>query len=362
MNLEKISIGQVVKNYKELCNLLDEKIRTNTKDKTPQLEEWSRYFKYHKQGYTFIIDEIYTNPLPAPFRTDDVYSAYIQVILCNYLMQPNNLKNNCSCLSTKRQLFEICGMVNSCYINNDQKYDIIEKFKTENDLSYESAKWQVNQLNQKVNSRLTNILYRSLTRLQKKGYIIFFDHYTISEKDIKTNLNVVRDATDNEISIYLSESNNLKDKMGISYLNDYNSELFYNALNNILLEKYGWNSCYKQIKIIIAKGYMEKAYQDSLNQLKEEIDKNKKSVNSNVIEMFLKLIDMEFEKNIQEVDGKRKEIADSMWGDVSESWIDDKHIKEKYPNQKILNYDYTKLQKELVDLFIKLNHDETKLN
>ena len=74
--------------------------------------------------------------------------------------------------------------------------------------------------------------------------------------------------------------------------------------------------------------------------------------------MFLKLIDMEFEKNRQEVNEKRKEIANSMWGDVSESWIDDKYIKEKYPNQKILNYDYTKLQKELVDLFIKINNED----
>lgn len=358
MNLNKIVVGQVIKNYKELCSLLEEKIRTNTKDKTPQLEEWSRYFKYHKQGNSFVIDEIYNNPLPEPFRTDDVYSAYIQVILCNYLIQPENLKNNCSCLLTKKQLFNLCGMVNNSYINDGQKHDIIEKFKKENDLSYESTKWQVNQLNQKVNSRLTNILYRSLTRLQKKRYIVYFDHYTISEKDTKTNSTVLRDTTDNEISIYLSESNSLKDKMGINYLNDYNSETFYNTLNHMLLEKYGWNSCFKQIKIIIAKGYMEKAYHDSLNQLKEEIDKNKKCVNSNVADMFLKLIDMEFEKNRQEVNEKRKEIANSIWGEVSECWIDDKHVKEKYPNQKILNYDYTKLQKELVDLFIKINNED----
>ncbi len=354
MKIENLKVNMIVKNYKEMCNLLGQKVRTNTKDKTPQLKKWERYFKYHKEGNKFIIDEIYIDSLPEPFQTDDVYSEYLQKILCNYLMQSNDYKNICSCSVTKRQLFEICGMVNNKYNNNQYKSVLINKFTEDNNLSYDSTKWQMNQFSQRVNSRLTTILYRSLSRLQKKGYIIFFDYYTISEKAIDSKLNVERDALADEISLYIAESNQLKDELNITYLNDYNSTKFYSELNNRLFDKFAWNSCYKKIKIIIAQGYMDKAYNDSLSQSKEEIEENKRAVNNNILEMFNKVIVSEFEKNRQEVENIRNEMSKSIWGEMTSEWIEDKIIHQKYPKQKILHEQYIQLQKQLLDLFIKI--------
>ena len=61
MNVNNLKIGQTIKNYKELCELLDCKINAGDSKKS-QLKELERHVKYHKEGNKFIVDEIYTNP------------------------------------------------------------------------------------------------------------------------------------------------------------------------------------------------------------------------------------------------------------------------------------------------------------
>ena len=51
------------KNYKVLCNILEEKIRGGN-SKQIQLKEWQRYFAWEKEGYKFIVTEIYNESLP----------------------------------------------------------------------------------------------------------------------------------------------------------------------------------------------------------------------------------------------------------------------------------------------------------
>lgn len=59
----KLQAGQVFKNYKELCNHLDEPIKTG-KSKQLQLLDFERYFTYHKEGNKFIVDEVFSDPKP----------------------------------------------------------------------------------------------------------------------------------------------------------------------------------------------------------------------------------------------------------------------------------------------------------
>ena len=66
-NFEKIKKllkqGQVIKNYKELCKILDMPIAAGN-SKILQLKELKRYCKYKKDGNKIIIAEIYDKPLP----------------------------------------------------------------------------------------------------------------------------------------------------------------------------------------------------------------------------------------------------------------------------------------------------------
>lgn len=63
MNIQNLYIGQEIKNYKELCELLGVKA-VGGKSKQLQLKEFQRHFKWHNQGHKIIIDEVYRKSKP----------------------------------------------------------------------------------------------------------------------------------------------------------------------------------------------------------------------------------------------------------------------------------------------------------
>lgn len=63
MNIDKLEVGMTVKNYKELCSMLGEKVKTG-KAKQYQLKEWNRYFNYIKECNKYTIIEIHEDILP----------------------------------------------------------------------------------------------------------------------------------------------------------------------------------------------------------------------------------------------------------------------------------------------------------
>jgi hypothetical protein len=63
ININNLGIGQVIKNYKELCKILNWEI-TGGNSKKLQLKDLKRYCKYHKEGNKYIIDEIFEEPFP----------------------------------------------------------------------------------------------------------------------------------------------------------------------------------------------------------------------------------------------------------------------------------------------------------
>lgn len=59
--MKKINNGQKFKNYKALCEFLEEPVKTG-KSKQLQMKDWERYFQYHKEGNSIVIDMVYENP------------------------------------------------------------------------------------------------------------------------------------------------------------------------------------------------------------------------------------------------------------------------------------------------------------
>lgn len=62
MKVGNLEVNMVIKNYKELCLLLNQEAKTSNSKKA-QLKDWERYFKFHKDGQKIIIDEIYDDVL-----------------------------------------------------------------------------------------------------------------------------------------------------------------------------------------------------------------------------------------------------------------------------------------------------------
>ena len=61
MDVSKLEVGMRVKNYRVLCELLGEKVKTG-EAKILQVEDMGRYFDYKKDGISFIIQEIHSTP------------------------------------------------------------------------------------------------------------------------------------------------------------------------------------------------------------------------------------------------------------------------------------------------------------
>ena len=62
INTNALKPNQIFNNYKEICEFLDEPSHQGGKQRQLQLKDWERYFKWNKQGYKFIITEVFDTP------------------------------------------------------------------------------------------------------------------------------------------------------------------------------------------------------------------------------------------------------------------------------------------------------------
>ena len=54
MKLENLEVGMKIKNYKKLCELLEEPEKNGGSSKRAQLKTWERYVSFERQGNAFI--------------------------------------------------------------------------------------------------------------------------------------------------------------------------------------------------------------------------------------------------------------------------------------------------------------------
>ena len=115
MNLQNLSLGQVVPNYRALCRLLNEPIKGG-KSKECQLDEWARHFAFDRlpNSNAYIITEIYDHVMPEWASDKTLYTHLIELLLMHELAKLPKGQNTCS--YTKTNLFQALGMVNSYYL------------------------------------------------------------------------------------------------------------------------------------------------------------------------------------------------------------------------------------------------------
>lgn len=192
MKIENLQEGQVVKNYKELCKLLEVEERKGGRNKQYHHEDFERHFEYHKEGHKYIIDVIYPEPL-YKINKSEVYINLIQQLILNKLAN-EHVKGNKIITMSGISLFESLYMVNSNYKKG--KYNQLElSEKLDMDVSF------VNDFYMSTSSKLRGSLVRSLDALVNKGIIIYNTVDMVSYKidDIHYR---VRELTEDETSYY----------------------------------------------------------------------------------------------------------------------------------------------------------------
>ena len=113
----KLEVGLVIKNYKKMCELLDETIKTSNAKKA-QENEWKRYFDWEKEGQNYIITIIHSEPLPKNDGRDNnnIYSKYIEKLVLDLLVQKySSDANNRRLFLSKENMLQALNMVNNNY-------------------------------------------------------------------------------------------------------------------------------------------------------------------------------------------------------------------------------------------------------
>ena len=176
------------KNYKELCNVLEEKIKSG-KSKRLQLKEWERYFTYKKDGYGFVITKIYSTPKEKidgrkvgktglnPNSHGNAKAEYIgniQKLVLDLLAQDTNDLSYGRVFLSKNQLLRALKMINDNYAFCKQRIPKLSKF-------IKIDKETVEEWFDSTSSMLERNLETALKELEKQSLIFWSREITVAE-------------------------------------------------------------------------------------------------------------------------------------------------------------------------------------
>lgn len=306
-----LSVGLVIKNYKELCKLLNQEPTTGNSKKS-QHKEWLRYFEYEKERQKYIITEIYINPLEINDKrtlgNNSIYVQHIELILLNFLSKQQGY----TATLTLKRWFLLMGMINPKYIELEEDKKIL---KTLND---NITDFQINHFYQRTYQKLRKIIFDALRNL-KNRCLIDYEELTIiniNEPDFYGILHTnIRQATDEEKKNIIATKNIVLNEMGIESITlihlKFKHKEFYNRVNMLLKSKYNINYIYTDIKILFTKEHIIKAL------MQAELNMQKLILNEKIINAVNEQAKYNLEKSQKEYDKQIEEYLNSIIGKPS---------------------------------------------
>lgn len=166
MNLDQLEVGQVIKNYGELCRVLGIEETSGGNAKKKQLRWIGEHIEYEKQGHKFIVNEILKSEVEPMVDKRTVQIPYIELIeklVLDLMLQDE--KDNKIFLS-KSQMFKQLRMVNSNYNMNHIR--IPELAKVANVKKEIAEDWYSS-----TNSMLENSIVRALNSLSNQALVVW---------------------------------------------------------------------------------------------------------------------------------------------------------------------------------------------
>lgn len=256
-NTDNLYIGQVVPNYKKLCELLEVEPKTG-KSRQLQEKDFLRYFDYEKIKYSneYMILDIYDKPIKKNEQSKN--SLYVNalklMIMYELTKAPIVDKDNIYTIyTTLNELIRKLELL-TLFFNKDITDYLIDKYSalTEQDIS----EIDKNEFKQKIH------IFKTLTRRKHKGNInyalkrlkeqnmIHYDSYSMIVERVEGQKNC-RQANFNEE--VLIESAKREAAKSIGFKNSNTASLFnpkaYNKELDKIYHRYGWLGVFNQIKI-----------------------------------------------------------------------------------------------------------------
>lgn len=238
---ENISVGMVIKNYKELCNLLNIPILSGGNMKQSQIKQLKCYMDFDKSGQKFIITDIFDIPLTVndqrKLGNNSIYSHYVEVLLLQQLHKSLN-----KILASPIELFRMLYFANNNYKNISYDDLIIKNPSLTYSMISKFYLCTYNKFHRILESTLKNMFSRNIISVTHEIIIFISDNnYFIANKEQK------------EIILSI-EQQVLHHQYNDSTIHDLfvsgKYRKFYESVNEILQNKYGWMYYQKQYLII----------------------------------------------------------------------------------------------------------------
>jgi hypothetical protein len=307
MKIEKLSAGQIIKNYKELCLELEMEIKSSKDTKNAQFKELARFCKYSRSGNKFIIEEIYDSPLPkvdnrgkseGSRNNNNVYGESIQLLISDLLAQ---CKNGHLSISRGKLLFLI-NMINENYRVCGENVKKLSKYA---DIE-ESIIYDFYNTN---NSNFKSAVETALKQLMDKR-IIWFDTIT---KVYDTEKDTHRSATAKEKEIILDYEKKVLDDLGYKQV-------------SIVRKSKDWKIFKVRVKDFLTKEttieYYYQAYDIVVN------DKYLEEERKELYDLLLKSDQRTFYKNKLNITVQKRIIEYAQKRKIKASNIDDKKFRK----------------------------------
>ena len=303
---KNLHVGQAIKNYKLLCQLLKQEIKSG-KSKTLQLKELSRYFASEKDKQKFIIVKIYDEPLPKDDKrvlgNNSIYVQHIELLLLNYLSKQEGY----TAKITLKKLYLLLGIVNPRYIEENT-----EQMKKH---SSNITTFQINHFYQRTYQKLREIMFGSLNNLKNRRLIDYEELTMINLQERADKLTIVREATEKERNIIRDIEKEVLINMGIESITlihlKFKTKEFYNNVNKLLRERHNINYTYKDIKILFTKKYIDQALEQA------EIMIQKRMLNDKIVTVIDEQAEKKLAKSIENYDEQVEEYLKHIIGKPS---------------------------------------------
>lgn len=249
MNCEKLQKGMVVHNYREMCKLLGEEVKTGNA-KMYQLKEWSRYFQFEKNKHQFTITEIYDTPISKSdgragrfiARRNGETLNLIEPLLMELLNSP---ENRGEVIMSKSEIYSYLGMVNLEYAKHNTVFERPEftYFKDK-----KISKEHLHYFYEVSNEVISNSLRSALTSLVKRGIIEYDNWYEISYND-GSKLIADREEADRIIEI----QQETLDDMGLTKMGQAlmfgNRQVYFHKRNTVAKRTRDWKKIFNVLRI-----------------------------------------------------------------------------------------------------------------
>jgi hypothetical protein len=323
----------VVKDYKELCFLVGEKVK-NSDSKIAQIKELQRYVRLQKQRgkKEYLIMEIYLTPLHKD-DSRDMYKQHIQLILLDYIARNGNTE------LTKAQIMNMCGLCNERYFTLQQEEYILHEDK-------------VTEFDLKDFYRRTGLKFSEIIDVAVKGLGGSNYCYAVVRKVYKIYTNEdTFIASAEEEKIILDAKRKVLNQLGLSTIpqvfRKFKQKEFYYEVNKLLNNQYGWYRC-QQVYQITPTVRIHDNLQHFIKLLDDK-NKERKLLNDKVIDYFNTDAENKYQINLAE----RKELKDR---------IDSAIVEGKNSNQATLqllnafnfNGNYVDAQKCIAEYLLEI--------